>query len=201
MTGFDHPGPGNTGFSYYRSNCRTLDFARAILASLYVQLGDRSDQRFLMRLLHGPTLRDVSMALLPTSRFINGATVLGITKGSWRRQHGHSAPVGSTPARPLCLLRACLAALGSSALPKRAPGHWAPKPPPRGLERAASKVAGSTAFDLQAAAVRLCPREGEGLSERAVDGRPRLMDRLARGQAGHAREARGLAYGANQCVR
>jgi len=32
-------------------------------------------------------------------------------------QHGQSAPVGSTPARILRLLRARLAALGSSALP------------------------------------------------------------------------------------
>ena len=85
---WDSAGPGNTGFSYFRSNCRTLDFARAILASLYVQLGSASDQRFLMRLLHGPMLRDVSMALLPISRFVNGATILGITKGSWQRQPG-----------------------------------------------------------------------------------------------------------------
>ena len=35
------------------------------------------------------------------------------------RQHGQSAPLGSAPARLLCLLRARLAALGSSALPRR----------------------------------------------------------------------------------
>jgi len=86
---WDSAGPGNSGFSYFRSNCRTLDFSRAILASLYVQLGSASDQRFLMRLLHGPTLRDVSMALMPISRFINGATILGIGKGSWQRQSGY----------------------------------------------------------------------------------------------------------------
>ena len=86
---WDSAGPGNSGFSYFRSNCRTLDFSRAILASLYVQLGSASDQRFLMRLLHGPTLRDVSMALMPISRFINGATILGISKGSWQRQSGY----------------------------------------------------------------------------------------------------------------
>ena len=86
---WDSAGPGNSGFSYFRSNCRTLDLSRAILASLYVQLGSASDQRFLMRLLHGPSLRDVSMALLPVSRFINGATILGISKGSWQRQSGY----------------------------------------------------------------------------------------------------------------
>ena len=32
-------------------------------------------------------------------------------------QHGQSPPLGSAPARPLCLLSAHLAALGSSALP------------------------------------------------------------------------------------
>ena len=47
--------------------------------------------------------------------------------------HCPSAP------RPLCLLGARLAAVGSAALPERGPGHRAPKPPPQLLERAASK--------------------------------------------------------------
>ena len=34
-------------------------------------------------------------------------------------QQGQSPPLGSAPARPLCLLRARLAALGSSVLPGR----------------------------------------------------------------------------------
>ena len=40
-------------------------------------------------------------------------------------QHGQSAALGSAPARPLCLLRARLTVLGSSALPERGPptGH------------------------------------------------------------------------------
>ena len=55
--------------------------------------------------------------------------------------HDQSALLGSAPARPLCLLRARLEALGGSTLPERG------QPSARRLKRAASKVAHSTAFD------------------------------------------------------
>ena len=56
-------------------------------------------------------------------------------------QHVQSASLGSAPARHLCcLLSARLAAPRSSALPGWAPIPG-PQPPPRGLRRAASKVA------------------------------------------------------------
>ena len=87
-TRWDSAGPGNTGFAFFRSNCRTLDLSRAVLSSLHVLLGTQSDQRFLMRLLHGPLLRDISMALLPTSLFLNGPTIQGIVLGAWQRQPG-----------------------------------------------------------------------------------------------------------------
>ena len=52
-------------------------------------------------------------------------------------------PIGSARARPLCLLRARLAALGSSALPGRGPATGSPATAsgstPRGLKRAPSK--------------------------------------------------------------
>ena len=60
----------------------------------------------------------------------------GLRGGAWSPSYH---PLGSAPARLLRLLRACLAALGSSALPEikaRPPG--AP-PAPRVLELAASK--------------------------------------------------------------
>ena len=53
--------------------------------------------------------------------------------------------LASAPARLLCLLRARLAAPGSSALPGRG-RPTSVQPPPRGLERAASKAANFTAF-------------------------------------------------------
>ena len=62
-------------------------------------------------------------------------------------------PLGSAPARLLqsCLLRARLAALGSSALPGR--GHaTGAQPVPRVLELATSNVADLTAFDHPGAA-------------------------------------------------
>ena len=62
-----------------------------------------------------------------------------------------SARPGSAPARvrvrPLCLLSARLAATCSSALRGWGPRPLGPQPRPRLLERAASKVAGSIAFD------------------------------------------------------
>ena len=42
-------------------------------------------------------------------------------------QHGQSDRLGSAPARPLCLLSARPAALGSLVLPEWGPGHWAPR--------------------------------------------------------------------------
>ena len=42
------------------------------------------------------------------------------------RQRGQSAPIGSAPARPLCLLSARLAALGQLGTPRVRPSHWAP---------------------------------------------------------------------------
>ena len=56
-------------------------------------------------------------------------------------------PLGSAPARPLCLLSARLAALGQLGTPRVRPSHWGAPPPPRGLKRAASKVANFTAFE------------------------------------------------------
>ena len=55
-------------------------------------------------------------------------------------------PLGRAPARPLRLLRARLAAVGSLALLGRA-GPPGAQPLPRLLEPAASKVADVTAFD------------------------------------------------------
>ena len=69
--------------------------------------------------------------------------------GSWEaNQHGDRAPtLGSAPARLPRLLRARLAAPGSSALPEREAGPLGAPPPPRVLERAASiKVADLAAF-------------------------------------------------------
>eukprot|EP00964_Phaeocystis_antarctica_P146882 scaffold113317_cov51-Phaeocystis_antarctica.AAC.1 len=60
---------------------------------------------------------------------------------AWSKCHGLGS-LGSAPARLLRLLRARLAALGSSALPGRG----------RPTERPASKVADLTAFDLSGAA-------------------------------------------------
>eukprot|EP00964_Phaeocystis_antarctica_P061631 scaffold36841_cov48-Phaeocystis_antarctica.AAC.1 len=40
-------------------------------------------------------------------------------------RHWSKCPLGSAPARLLRLLRARLAALGSSALPEKRPSHWA----------------------------------------------------------------------------
>lgn len=86
---WDSAGPGNTGFAYFRSRCRTLDFSRAILASLQVLLASSSDQRFLMRMLHGPEFsQNISFALLPISRFINGPNLLGHKNAPWQRQPG-----------------------------------------------------------------------------------------------------------------
>ena len=56
-----------------------------------------------------------------------------------------NCPSGRVQARLLCLLRARLAAPGSSALPGRG-RPTSVQPPPRGLERAASKAANFTAF-------------------------------------------------------
>ena len=64
---------------------------------------------------------------------------------------GQSAPLGSGPARPVCLFRARRLALGSSAPPRWLPATGRPmgaQPPPRGLKRAASKVADLSAFGL-----------------------------------------------------
>ena len=54
-------------------------------------------------------------------------------------QHGQMPPLAVAPARLLCLLRACLAALGQLGTPRVRPSHWAPshrlggssEPPPR----------------------------------------------------------------------
>ena len=60
-------------------------------------------------------------------------------------------PLGSTPARLLCLLRAHLAALGSSAHSQEEAGpSLGAQPLPRVLERAASKAADFTALAIQA---------------------------------------------------
>ena len=56
-------------------------------------------------------------------------------------------PLGSAPARPLCRLRARLAALGSPTLPGVEVKLLGAPPLPRVLERAASKVANLTAVD------------------------------------------------------
>ena len=64
-----------------------------------------------------------------------------ITSFSYAIQHGQSAHLGSAPARLLCLLRECLAALGSSALSQDEAGPLGAQPLPRVLELAASKVA------------------------------------------------------------
>ena len=63
------------------------------------------------------------------------------------RQHAQSAPLGSAPARPLCLLRARLAALGGSALPEERPGHWAPSHCLECLRQPPSKPPISPPFD------------------------------------------------------
>ena len=55
--------------------------------------------------------------------------------------------LGRAPARLLRLLRACLAALDSSALPGREAGPLGAQPLPRILERAASRAADLTAVD------------------------------------------------------
>jgi len=86
---WDNSGPGNTGFAFFRSNCRTLDLARAIVSSLHVLLASQSDQRFLMRLLHGSRFHaDVTMALLPIDVFVNGPAIQGVVFGPWQRQDG-----------------------------------------------------------------------------------------------------------------
>ena len=59
------------------------------------------------------------------------------------RQHGQSAPLGSAPARLLCLLRARLAALGSLALPGRG------RPTGSGARLAAPKAAISPPLTMQ----------------------------------------------------
>ena len=54
------------------------------------------------------------------------AAALGVPAAE--RQHAQGAPpLGSAPARPLCLLSARLAALGRSAPPGQRPGPWAPR--------------------------------------------------------------------------
>ena len=62
---WDSAGPGNTGFVFVRSNCRTKRLMRAVSSSLWLLLRTHSDQRFLMRLMRSRLVRDVSMALLP----------------------------------------------------------------------------------------------------------------------------------------
>ena len=56
-------------------------------------------------------------------------------------------PLGSAPPRPLRHLRALLAALGSSIHSQKEASPLGGQPPPRVLERAASKAAHLTAFD------------------------------------------------------
>ena len=62
------------------------------------------------------------------------------------QQHGQSAPLGSAPARPLCLLRASLATLGSSVLPERGPATGRPATTP-GARAGRLQVADFTASD------------------------------------------------------
>ena len=85
---WDSAGPGNTGFVFIRSNCRTLYLSLAIQQSLGVLLSSQSDQRFRMRLLNGPYMRKISFALLPVSLFLNGPLLLGMKKGRWQSQEG-----------------------------------------------------------------------------------------------------------------
>ena len=58
----------------------------------------------------GPIVRRLGLTAIPKVELKAMSNV---------RQHGQSAPLGRAPARPLCLLRARLAALDSSALPGR----------------------------------------------------------------------------------
>jgi hypothetical protein len=76
-----------------------------------------------------------------------GNVISGFLGGMGGNTARSKCPLGSAPARLLRLLRARLAALGSSALPGvEGPAHWAPSPLPRLLERAASNAADSPAF-------------------------------------------------------
>ena len=88
-----------------------------------------ADPQAFNQLVHTAYERRASAAALPRMRALLSAHLLRRTKADpvvanqlqlppveW--QHGQSAPLGSAPARPLCLLSARLAALGSSVLPE-----------------------------------------------------------------------------------
>ena len=54
----------------------------------------------------------------------SGWVNLGRAAPAPAQQHGQSAPLGSAPARLLCLPRACLAALGKLGALRKWPAHW-----------------------------------------------------------------------------
>ena len=62
-------------------------------------------------------------------------------------QHGQSAPLGSAPARPLCPLRARLAALGRLSTPRVRPSHGAPSHRLGGPSKLPPKLPISPPFD------------------------------------------------------
>ena len=78
----------------------TIRLFDAVKSSLGILLQTSSDQRFLMRLLHGPHMRDtVSFALLPISHFLNGPVLNGNT-ANFPWQHHPGMRVAHEPGFP-----------------------------------------------------------------------------------------------------
>ena len=97
---------------------------------------------------HSPAIDAVPNGPCPPSTTPGGARPsAGDTYGAVP-QHCQSFPLGSAPARPLVPPQGAPGGSGAAWYSQSEAQPLGTPPPPRGLERAASKVAGFTAFDL-----------------------------------------------------